>query len=66
MKVILTTQSHDPDQIKDLKYNTENNSLEYNYNGRVYTVEIEESVTSYVKVNEEDKIEIINLEAKTI
>jgi hypothetical protein len=62
MKIILKTQQ-DPEQIKDLKYNSYNNTLQYNYNGKGFTVEIKESLNSYVKVENED-LEIISLEAK--
>lgn len=69
MKLILKTNSHDPDQIENLTYNIEDNSLQYMYNGKPFSVPIEDSLTSFVTVKEEQNqtvLEIINMEATGI
>lgn len=69
MKIIFQTQSHDPEMIKDMKYDPSTNSIQYFYNGKLFTFGVEESVSSYVVVKgEEDRnsLEIINLESTGI
>lgn len=64
MKVILETSNLDPNLMRDFKYNKETRILSFKYKERVISAEVMESLTTYVKVFEDDSVELINMEAK--
>lgn len=64
MKVILETNNFDPNLMEDFKYDKETRTLSFKYKGRVVFTEVLESLTTYVKVFEDDSVELINMEAK--
>lgn len=62
-KFIIYTRKGNIDKLKNMK--VKNNKLCLIHNNKKYKFNIEESITSYVKVNEEtNEIEIINKEVE--
>lgn len=59
--ILKVSNSIDIDKIKDIKM--KNNNLELTYNGVKYSVIIENALQSYIKINDEEDIEIINKES---
>lgn len=64
MKIILDAQNLDVKEIKDLKYDKATQLLSFNYKTIAYSIEVQESLGTYIKISEDDKIELINYEAK--
>ncbi len=63
MKVLFEAQGIEAADIKNLEYIQETGMLTFQCKNKSYAVGVIESLTSYVKVYENDSIEIINKEA---
>ena len=60
MKIILKTNGIRIEDLKDLKFNKAQETLSFTFMNKSYTVNIEDSDGSYIKVFDDDSIEIIN------
>lgn len=59
-KVILVTNKIKKEEIKNIKYSKKDNQVTFECKGKVYSVPVEESIGSYIKVYEDDSLDIIN------
>lgn len=63
MKIILSTPNFNVEQISNLTFDKETGTISFDYNNKKYSVLVEEALGCYVKVFENDEIEIISQEA---
>lgn len=63
MKIILSTPNFSPKDITNLSYNKETSQVSFSYKNKAYTAIVESPLGCYVKVTEDDTLEIISSEA---
>ena len=63
MKFILVTTGVKANELSEIVYEKKSSTLCFKYKTRTYTLKVTESIGSYIKINSDDTIEIINNEA---
>jgi hypothetical protein len=63
MKIILSTPNFEQEHIKNMFYDKETATLSFSYKNKSYTVPVESPLGTYVKVFENDDLELIDNEA---